>query len=149
MGSAAVLAHQEADARQAEEVQAHDDDDDAGENRQLRRPGSDQPADQRSAGAERHEHRGKAEHEQKRRHHDRALGGRGRLVALNMLDRGARQVDQIGRNQRQDARREEADESGNQRRRDRNILHDAVEAISGTGTARKGMRPAGAEPALV
>ncbi|SPP96842.1 protein of unknown function [Bradyrhizobium vignae] len=143
------LAHQKADARQAQEVQAHDDDDDAGEDRQLRRPGTDQPADQRGAGAERHEHRGKAEHEQERRHHDRALGGSGRLVALDMLDRGAREVDQIGRNQRQDARREEADEAGNQRRRDRNILHDAVGAISGAGTARKGCARPGAEPALV
>src|SRR4051794_36036062 len=66
-----------------------------------------------------------------------------------MLDRCTRQIDQVGRDQRQDARGEEADEAGNQRRRDRNILHDAVGAISGAGAARgeRARRGAGSDVA--
>ena len=61
-----LLAHQQADRGQAEEMQTHDDDGDAGEDRELARIGAQHRADRAGAGAKRHEHRGKAEHEQKR-----------------------------------------------------------------------------------
>jgi two-component sensor histidine kinase len=121
--------HQEADPRQPEEMQAHGDDDDAGDNRKLGRPGADQCSDQGGAGAERHEHGGKSEHEHDRRYHHRTLRRRHRLFILEVLDGRAREVDQIRRHQRQHARRQKTDQAGNQRRGDRDIMNHAVVAI--------------------
>ncbi len=45
------------------------------------------------------------------------------LVIGDMLDGRAGEIDQIGRHQRQHAGRQEADETGNQGRRDGNIVH--------------------------
>ena len=88
-----------------------------------RRPGADEAADKGGAGAERHEHGGEAEHEHQRRGHHRALRGLCTLVIGDVLDGRAGQVDQIGRHQRQHAGRQEADQAGKKRRRDRNIVH--------------------------
>ncbi len=48
------------------------------------------------------------------------------LVIGDMLDGGAGQIDQIGRHQRQHAGRQKADEAGDQRGRDRDIVHHAL-----------------------
>ena len=117
------LAHQEADPRQPQEMQAHDDDDDAGEDRKLRRPGADQAADEGRAGTERDEHGGEAEHEHQRRAHHRALRGGRAFFVGDVLDGGAGQIDQIGRHQRQHAGRQEADKACENGCRDRNVVH--------------------------
>jgi len=44
----------------------------------------------------------------------------------DMLDGRTGEIDQIGRHQGQDARRQEADQAGNQRRRDRYVVDHAV-----------------------
>ena len=56
------------------------------------------------------------------RHH-RASGGLHGLVMGHMLDGRAGEIDQIGRDQRQHARGEKADKTGNHGRRNRNIVH--------------------------
>ncbi len=117
------LAHQEADPRQSEEMQAHHDDDHTGEDRELCRPGANEAADERRTGAKRHEHGGKAEHEHQRRDHHRALGSLHALVIGDMLDGRAGEVHQIGRHQRQHAGRQEADQASQDRCRDRYIVH--------------------------
>ena len=104
-------------------MQAHDDDDDAGQDRKFCRPGADQAADQGGTGAERHEDGGKTQHEHQRRRHHRPLGGLRGVVVGDMLDGRAGEIDQIGRHQGQHAGGQEADETGNQGRRDGNIVH--------------------------
>src|ERR1035441_1336073 len=74
-------------------MQAHDDDDDAGQNRKLRRPGADQASDEARTGAERHEHGGKTQHERHGCDHHRAPRRRFALVIGDMLDGGAGQID--------------------------------------------------------
>ena len=51
------------------------------------------------------------------------LRGHTALVMGDMLDGRPGQIDQIGRHQRQNAGRQEADKTGNQRGRDRDIVH--------------------------
>ena len=63
----AFLPHQPRNRREPEKMQAHDDDDDAGNDREFARIGAQHGADGAGAGAERDEHGGEAEHEQKRR----------------------------------------------------------------------------------
>jgi hypothetical protein len=46
-----------------------------------------------------------------------------------VFDRRTGEIDKIGRDQGQHARREKADQTGNQRRRDRDILNHVVIAI--------------------
>ena len=60
------LPRQQRDADDAEEVQAHQDDEDACHHRQRLLPDAQQPADGRGAGAERDEDGGEAEHEGER-----------------------------------------------------------------------------------
>jgi hypothetical protein len=55
--------------------------------------------------------------------HHRALRSLGGFVIADMLDGRAGQIDQIGRHQRQHAGRQEADETGDQGRRDGNVVH--------------------------
>ncbi len=62
----ARLLVEEADAEDAEEVQAEQDDDEAGDDLQLALVGLDELAEQRGAGAEPDEHGREAEHEQHR-----------------------------------------------------------------------------------
>ena len=62
----ARLLVEEADAKDAEEVQAEEDDHQAGDDFQLALVGLDELAEQRGAGAEPDEHRREAEHEQDR-----------------------------------------------------------------------------------
>ena len=52
-----------------------------------------------------------------------------RLFVFEVLDGRAGEVNQIGRHQRQHARRQKADQAGNQRRGDRDIVDHAVTAI--------------------
>jgi two-component sensor histidine kinase len=122
--------HQQRDPRQPEEVQPHDHDHDAGDDGELSRPGADQSPDQRGAGAEHHEHGRKTQHEQRRRGHHSASGGRDVLVIFDVLDRGTGQIDQIRRDQRQHARRQETDQAGDQRCRDRDVLNHRFIAMS-------------------
>ena len=62
-----------------------------------------QRADDAGAGAERHEHGRESQNEHSRRHHHGAARERARLAGGDLLDGRARQVDEIGRHQRQHA----------------------------------------------
>ena len=64
-------------------MQPHDDDGDAGDDRELARISAQQAADGARAGAERDEHRGEAEHEQERRDDGLALDARLRLASAS------------------------------------------------------------------
>ena len=57
------------------------------------------------------------------------LRGRHRLVVFDVLDGRAGEIDQIGRHQRQHAGRQKADQAGNQRRGNRDIVNHAIIAI--------------------
>ena len=59
------------------------------------------------------------------------------LVIGDMLDGRAGEVDQIGRHQRQHAGRQKADQTGKQRRGDRDIVNHAVIAIIVIGLRRE------------
>ena len=96
-----------------EEVQAHDDDGDTGDDAQLARPHLNHRADRARAGAERDEHRGKSGDEQQRRKHGLALDPRLGLGIGEALQRGAGEIDEIGRHQRQHAGRQKAQQPAN------------------------------------
>ena len=110
-----------------EKVQAHDDDDDARDNRELARIGAQQCTDDAGAGAQRHEDRGESEHEQQRRRHGFAANPRLGLGIGKPLQRGAGHIDEIRRHQRQHAGREKAQHAGGKRGGDRD-LHGALNA---------------------
>ena len=75
-----LLPVQQRDRRQAEEMQPHDDDDDAGDDGERAGIGADQRADHAGAGAERDEHGGEAADEQHGGQHRLALHPRLRLA---------------------------------------------------------------------
>src|SRR6516164_7402409 len=58
-----ALPHQQRDSPEPEKMQAHHDDDDAGQDRELCGPGADQAADQGRAGTKQDEHGGETNHE--------------------------------------------------------------------------------------
>jgi UDP-galactopyranose mutase len=106
--------------------------------RQKRRERLDRTA------AERDEHGRKAEHEQRGGKHGLAPHPAFRLGVLEALQRGAGEEHQIGRHQRQDARRQEADQPGDQGRDDGHIaVHGALDAPATMAVAS---RPAGVCP---
>ena len=94
-------------------MQAHDDDGDAGDDRELVGIEPQQPANRAGAGAERDEHGREPGDEQRGGEQHVALDQRRRLGAGQPLHGGAREIDQIGRHQRQHAGRQEADQPAN------------------------------------
>ena len=102
---------QQRDRREAEEMQAHDDDGDAGDDRELVRIGAHQRADHAGAGAERDEHGRKAATNSSAASTVSRLHLRLRLGVGEPLQRGAGEIDEIGRHQRQHAGRQEADQA--------------------------------------
>jgi hypothetical protein len=102
-------------------VQPHGDDHDACDDRELARIKPDQRADGARARAECHEHGGEAGDEQQRGDDGIALDAGRRLLVGEPLKRGASQIDEIGRHQRQHARREEAHDPGKQRGEDGDV----------------------------
>ena len=118
---------QEGDRGEPEEMQAHDDDGDAGDDRELVRVEAQHRADHAGAGAERDEYRGESGDEQDRGKHGVAPHARRRLRIGEPLERRPRQIDQIGRHQRQHAGREKAHQPGEQRGKDGDVGgHDAL-----------------------
>ena len=100
----------------AEEVQAGDDDDHAGDLAEQREIGGKQLAGDARGRAENDEHRGEAEHEGDRRQHDRRIDVARRLVlAGELVESGAAKEAEIRRDERQYAGREEAQEPSDQR----------------------------------
>src|SRR5262249_27187321 len=114
----ARLPVQEADRREAEEMQSHDDDGDAGDDCELVRIKAHQRADHARAGAERHEYRREPGDEQDGRDDGVAFHQRRRLILRQPLERGAGQINEIGRHQRQHAGRQKAHEAGKERGED-------------------------------
>ena len=112
---------QEADRGKPEEVQPHDDDGDAGDDRELIRIKAQQRADHACARAECDEDGREPGHEQGRSEHRVPLHLRRRLLVRKTLERGAGQIDQIGRHQRQHAGRQEAHQAGQERGEDRDV----------------------------
>ncbi len=96
-------------------MQPHDDDGDAGDDGELVGIKAHQRADHARAGAERHEYCGEAQHEQHGGDDRVAPHPRRRLCFRQPLERGAGKKDEIGRHQRQHARRQKAHEAGQQR----------------------------------
>src|SRR5215468_2542576 len=117
----ARLPVQESDRREAEEVQPHDDDGDAGNDCEFVRIKPHQRAHHAGTGAERHEHRGETGHEQERRDDGIAFHQRWRFRLRQPLERGPRQIDEIGRYQRQHARRQKAHEAGKEGGKDGDV----------------------------
>jgi len=103
---------QQADRRDAEEVQPHHDDGDPRHGRELVRVEAHQRPDRARARAQRHEHGGEARHEQERGHDGLAPHPPLRLGVRQPLERGAGQINQVRRHQRQYARRQEGHQSG-------------------------------------
>ena len=100
----------------AEEVQAGDDDDHAGDLAEQRQIGGEQLAGDARGGAENDEHRGEAEHEGDRGQHDRRVDVARRLVlAGELVESRAAEEAEIRRHERQHAGREEAQQPGDQR----------------------------------
>ncbi len=108
----ARLARQQRDFQDAEEIEPHQDDEHPGGHRQRFLPDPQQPADGGSAGAECDEDGRKAEDEGDGGRHQRAARAgfrRDTGVAAKILHRDAGHVAQVGRHQRQHARRQEGE----------------------------------------
>src|SRR6185437_2599562 len=106
----------------AEEMQAHDDDQNAGERRQDRQRLAEGLAEGGRGGAQRHEHRREAEDEEQRRH-DHA-GMQRPIVAAELVEAGAAHIGQIGRDEWQHAGAQEAEHPGAEHQRQRQSEHD-------------------------
>ena len=132
-----ALLHQERDRRDAEEMQPHDDDDDAGDFAEHVGIGVQHRAEHAGAGAKRHEHRGEAEHEDESRDHGLAPHARGGFRIGKAFQRRAGQIDQIGRHQRQHAGRQEAQHAREQRREYRDVRHNGCNAPGAMAIARR------------
>ena len=102
-------------------MQAHENDRKSGNDREPMRISSQETSNHARAGAERNEHGRKAEHEQQRRRRNVALGATRQPRIRQPLERGPGQVDEIGRHQRQHARREKAQHSGRERGHDGHV----------------------------
>ena len=93
----------------AQEVQAGNDDDHAGDLAEQRQIGGEQLAGGGGRGAENDEHRGEAEHEGDRREHHGGVDVARRLVlAGELVEGGSAEEAEIRRHKRQHARAEEA-----------------------------------------
>src|SRR5262249_2638138 len=114
----AFLAIEESEAENAQEMQAHQDDEDAGELGEKRQMRTDELPSSRGGGAEEHEDGGKTEHEGKGSRHRAVARNRG--IISQIVERGASDEAQIRRHQRQDARAEEAQEAAKECRQKSN-----------------------------
>ena len=91
----------------AQEVQAGNDDDQTGDLAEQRQIGGEHLAGRACRGAENDEHRGEAEHEGDRRQHNGGVDVARRLVlAGQLVEGGAAEETEVGRNERQHARAE-------------------------------------------
>lgn len=106
------LAVQERDPEDAEEMQAHDDDDRARDIAEDVEVGADPLADVGGACAERDEHRGKAQHEGEGGAHDAPARLGNGAAAGQFVEAQAGKETQVRRHQGQDAGRYEGQQAG-------------------------------------
>jgi len=115
------LSVEERNRREAEEVQSHDDDRNAGNGRERPGPGADQRADHARTCTKCNEYRAETEHEQDGCEHSVAPCSRRALTFGETFKRGAGHIDQIGGHQRQHAGREKTHQPGDQRGKNTDI----------------------------
>ena len=119
------LAIEEADPEQAHEVQAHDDDRDAGKRREQADMLAHDVAERRGGRAEEHEHAREAGDEQERGQ-DRPAAHGPVVARLHLVEGHPGEIGKVGRHERQHARAQETDEPAEQRRREGNLEHAGV-----------------------
>ena len=123
-------------------MQAHDDNDDTGEDGKFAGIGPHDAADGARAGAQGDEHGGEAEHEEQRGCDRFAADARFGLGIRQPLKRSAGKINEIRRHQRQHAGREKAQHARGQRSDNRDIRHGALMPARSAPRKRRDVAPA-------